>query len=110
MRAAGAILQTIQQGILQRAGPVGYYYKQSAYLFLDPRSWILVLGCFLDVFDPRSWRFCSRSWIRVFGRFLDVLVLGLGVLFLNILFLDPRCWTSFLTFLLLAFYPGRCGY
>jgi hypothetical protein len=28
-------------------------------LLLDPRSWILVFGCFLDILflDPRSWRF-----------------------------------------------------
>jgi hypothetical protein len=55
VRAPGAILQAMLQGILQGAGPVGCYYEVLTgrfvleVLFLDPRFCILVFERFLDI-------------------------------------------------------------
>ena len=68
MLAPWAKLQAMLQGILQGAGPVGYCYK-----VLTGRA------------GPRFWAFLGRFAPK--SSFL-------GVLLLDILFLDPRSWSS----------------
>ena len=76
MRAPGAILQAMLQGILQGAGPVGCYKVLTGrfvtgscfgrfvlgVLFLDPRSWILIPGSCACCFAGRL--FLDKIWDR----------------------------------------------
>ena len=74
MRAPEAILQATRQGILQGAGPVGYYLSAKAYFVtgsssLDP-FFLGVAKALPGHFEPGH--FDPRSWILDFGRFVLV--------------------------------------
>jgi len=75
--AAWAILQAMLQGILQAAGPIGYYYKVltgrfvSGSSFLGPCFWRFVAGRFVT--GLLFWAF--RFWIFVPNIFVSAILI-----------------------------------
>ena len=86
MLAAWAILQAMLQGILQAAGPIGYYYKVltgrfvSGSSFLGPCFWRFVAGRFVT--GLLFWAF--RFWIFVPNIFVSAILVS-GIFIFSVL-------------------------